>query len=130
MCGSIKVQSALEIRSAVKTVLEDLASNCPITEQCKYDVRLMLSELLANSLRHSCCDHAWVLYACKGGGLRCAVMDAGCGFDHAVTDCPDTLAEGGRGRYLVAATADRLRYNRRGNVALFEYTGKKCEQNV
>ena len=124
MCKTIRVCSPLEIRSAVAAVLSEISKCQPVSEQCKYDIRLMISELLANSLSYSCREQAWLLFSCKGGKLRCCVMDDGCGFEHGKLTCPDTGSEHGRGRFLVAATADRLRYNRRGNVVLFEYCRK------
>jgi signal transduction histidine kinase len=70
-------------------------------------VRLLLSEVVTNAVRHGDGDTIRVLLdAVEGGELRCEVMDEGHGFVPKARDKPAT-AEGGWGLHLVETLSRR-----------------------
>jgi anti-sigma regulatory factor (Ser/Thr protein kinase) len=81
------------------------------------DVRLLLSELVTNSVRHSGAPAGATigLRVCvlRNGGLRAEVTDGGRGFEPTPRDLPQTEA-GGWGLHLVDRLADRWGVDRRG----------------
>ena len=81
-----------------------------IEPQVVDDLELLVSELIANSVRH--CDpveppHDIRLRAdADGDSIRVEVADAGRGFTHVLRE-PDPMQTGGRGLYMVDVLADR-----------------------
>ena len=76
------------------------------------DARLLMSELVTNSVRHAHADSEQAIeltLSCSPqAALRVTVGDHGHGFDAAGSKQPkDTAREGGRGLFLVDAIADR-----------------------
>jgi anti-sigma regulatory factor (Ser/Thr protein kinase) len=70
------------------------------------DVRLLVSELVTNAVRHAGGDAVRLIVALRGGVLRVEVIDPGSGFE--VRDAPDDpLRASGWGLVLVAELADR-----------------------
>jgi anti-sigma regulatory factor (Ser/Thr protein kinase) len=72
------------------------------------DVRLLVSELVTNSIRHGGCDPdatVDVRLVSTGTSLRIEVCDPGNGFEPEVVPRPDE--EGGWGLFLVDALTDR-----------------------
>jgi anti-sigma regulatory factor (Ser/Thr protein kinase) len=70
------------------------------------DVRLLVSELVTNAVRHAGGDVVRLIVALRGGVLRVEVHDPGHGF--VVKDAPDDpLRASGWGLVLVGELADR-----------------------
>ena len=84
------------------------------------DVRLLVTELVTNGVRHgepAQGNSLWLCVKLRGHAVRVEVTDGGAGFD------PDEhrLGEGGWGLYLVGQIADRWGVMReRGTLAWFE----------
>lgn len=126
MCKTIQVRSLAEIHEAVTLVLEETQQVCgTLQEEESFQIKLILNELLANSLAHSHPAYARVLFRMRDNMLECCVLDPGDGFPGAQQavrqPCPGVFSECGRGIFLVKTFADWIRYNRRGNVVLFGY---------
>ena len=118
MCKTREICSAQEIRNAVGAVIQDVASRLTLTEETEFHIRLILNELLANSLEHSGGHYAKLYYKLRQDVLHLCILDWGKGFHcgPGQISCPDVLAESGRGVYLVQCFCDSLRYNRQGNA--------------
>ena len=68
--------------------------------------KLLISELVTNSVRHGRGDRVRVMLdARRPGRLRCEIVDAGSGFVPTARDKP-TTEEGGWGLHLVESMAD------------------------
>ena len=75
--------------------------------QCAEQARLLLSEVVSNSVRHGEGETVRVLLdAVQGGELRCEVMDEGHGFVPKARDKP-SMVEGGWGLHLVETLSRR-----------------------
>jgi anti-sigma regulatory factor (Ser/Thr protein kinase) len=88
-----------------------------------FDVRLLVTELVANAIKHRGDADASILLSVEqvGTSLRVSVEDAGPLFAPAPTERPALDATSGRGLYLLTALADRWGVERRhGNRAWFE----------
>jgi anti-sigma regulatory factor (Ser/Thr protein kinase) len=87
-----------------------------------FDLRLLVSELVANAIKHGGADASILLSVEQvGTTLHVAVEDAGPHFTPAPTERPAADATSGRGLYLLTALADRWGVERRhGNRAWFE----------
>ena len=80
-----------------------------VTRDVVNDVRLLVSELVTNALRHADRAGTWVLFsaAVAGGVVRVEVCDAGSGFDATAPAVPTADQSSGWGLYLVDRIADR-----------------------
>src|SRR5467141_1606837 len=79
------------------------------------DLRLLVSELVTNSVRHAGLhsdDWIRIRLAIGGGHVRAEVSDTGHGFE--LPADPDPLAESGWGMYLLERIADRWGIERNG----------------
>jgi two-component sensor histidine kinase len=88
-----------------------------------FDLRLLVSELIANAIKHGGAADASILLSVEqvGTTLHVAVEDTGPLFTPAPTGRPAADATSGRGIYLLTALADRWGVERRhGNRAWFE----------
>jgi anti-sigma regulatory factor (Ser/Thr protein kinase) len=88
-----------------------------------FDLRLLVSELVANAIKHGGAADASIFLSVEqvGTTLRVAVEDTGPFFTSAPTERPAQDATSGRGLYLLTALADRWGVERRdGNRAWFE----------
>lgn len=117
MSDRITIQTTAEIRGAAAAVIGELLGVRPISEEQAYGIRLAIGELLTNSLTHSGCHRAELLYAITDDVLRICIIDDGAGFDHRCAGaCPPAACECGRGIFLVRSFADGLRFNKKGNA--------------
>jgi DNA-binding transcriptional MerR regulator len=114
----LELPAAAQAPGTARHALEEFVADEP--ESLRFNLRLLVSELVGNSVRHAATgDGATVtVRASRGDGrIQVQVIDRGRGFDW--TRSPRT--EGGRGLPLVAALADRwgLTFDG-GTVAWFE----------
>jgi anti-sigma regulatory factor (Ser/Thr protein kinase) len=80
-----------------------------LPEPPAHDLRLLVSELVTNSVRHAdCAPEAKIDLRVdrRAGHVRVEVCDAGSGFDARVVE-PDLLEPGGRGLFLVDRMSTR-----------------------
>ncbi len=96
----------------------------PLTEERKYNIALVINELLVNSFEHaSPSKKAPVIFKAtmKNGCLSICITDRGTGFahdsmcSHMPEDEETLLRERGRGLTLVRALCQDIRYNGLGN---------------
>lgn len=87
-------------RAATDTFLHDISA----PPQMCLDARLVVSELVANAVRHGGADRSWVELRLEDAGtaVRGSVRHPGSGFTPPATPTPEA-AQGGRGLLLVAA---------------------------
>jgi anti-sigma regulatory factor (Ser/Thr protein kinase) len=97
-----------------------------LTDQAYEDSRLMVSELVTNSLRHASLaidEEIELVMAMRGATLRVEVGDPGPGFEPRPR-ADDDSAESGWGLFLVARLADRWGVERDGLLRVwFELDG-------
>ncbi|MEA2293153.1 MAG: serine/threonine-protein kinase RsbW [Solirubrobacteraceae bacterium] len=97
----------LDSAAAARHAVDQLAENMP--EDQLGDVRLLVSELVTNSLRHAELDpddHIRLAVTVDDHRVRVEVADPGKGFEVSLpADDPDTVE--GWGLYLVATLSDR-----------------------
>lgn len=119
----------LELPSRLESVQEaarELAAYLAplkLDEQIQFDLRLALSEAVANAIRYGnkLQPHQPVRlgFALSGGAVRIQVRDVGPGFDYRrLPDptAPENLLKGsGRGVFLIHQFMDDVRFNARGN---------------
>jgi anti-sigma regulatory factor (Ser/Thr protein kinase) len=87
-----------------RSALDQLPST--VSKERMRDVRLLVSELVTNAVRHAEGEAVRLVVALAGGTLRVEVHDPGQGFE--VRDAPtDPLRASGWGLVLVAELSDR-----------------------
>ena len=102
-------------------VIGELTRFAPLSDEHRYNIALVLNELLVNSF-----EHAWptshnpvfVQAEYAEGTLHIGVTDGGEGFafeQQAVESEEVSFSERGRGLKLVRAICSDVRYNDRGN---------------
>jgi anti-sigma regulatory factor (Ser/Thr protein kinase) len=99
--------SAADSAAEARHALTALGDRLPA--QRLNDIRLLVSELVTNAIRHAELDSDEAIRLIleeSGGGLRVEVRDPGRGFDWTGRDRPSDEA-GGWGLYLVETLADR-----------------------
>jgi anti-sigma regulatory factor (Ser/Thr protein kinase) len=87
----------------------------PISERRLDDVRLLISEMVTNSIRHAGMrPEEWIRVRMQigGGRVRIEVSDPGAGFERPLN--PEPLSESGWGMYLLEEIADRWGVDRNG----------------
>lgn len=94
----------------------------PLSDERKYEIELVLNELLVNSFRHAApCEAEPVVLTAgvENGRLILCVTDGGEGFEYRkeLSGVPESplLRECGRGLMLVRAFCEEIRYNMKGN---------------
>ena len=97
----MRLDSCPSAPSAARAALDDLAVDVP--DDVRFDLRLLVTELVANAVRHSQADDVRVRAHVEGDRVRVEVSDAGRGFEWGAP----TGGEGGRGLALVASLAQR-----------------------
>lgn len=107
MTFQLELPRALESAATARQAVGDLAGNLP--EDVLGDVRLLVSELVTNALRHAGLgesDRIELAVAVTDAAVRVEVTDHGHGFDPKVVPTDPEVAEGW-GLYLVATLSDR-----------------------
>jgi anti-sigma regulatory factor (Ser/Thr protein kinase) len=111
-----------DIKSVTGGVISGVSRSAPLSDERRYNIALILNELLVNSFQHARPTPASPVYVhaeVSDGTLRIGVTDGGAGFTHSQLDeAPDEdslLRERGRGLKLVRALCSDIRYNDAGN---------------
>ena len=92
----------------------------PVSERRLDDVRLLVSEIVTNSVRHAGLrPEEWIRVKMRlgSGRARIEVSDTGAGFERPVD--PEPLAESGWGMYLLEQIADRWGVERNGATCVW-----------
>ena len=104
---SVELQAGPGAASSARTALRPLERR--LGREVLEDVRLLVSELVTNSIRHSDAGDGGAVgleVGVSGGTLRVEVVDHGAGFDPQPRRADDRQ-DGGWGLYLVDQLADR-----------------------
>jgi serine/threonine-protein kinase RsbW len=112
-----------DIRPSVKNVISCLEKSRQLSDERRYEIELVLNELLVNSFRHarpSLGEPVVLTAGVEDGKLKICVTDSGDGFEHrkeidSASDSSVLLRECGRGLMLVKAFCEEIRYNLKGN---------------
>ncbi len=113
-----------DIKRVVSGVLGGIERTRPLTDECRFNVSLVIHELLVNSFEHAVpSKKAPVIFKAgvKSELLTISVTDSGCGFNYekvcaAISDDKDALLkERGRGLALVRALCQEICYSGVGN---------------
>ena len=75
------INDSSEIKDTVKAVLDSIESKVHLESQTKYNVELVLRELLNNGIIYSHSRIKFMIKMC-GCGIKAAVIDSGNGFDY------------------------------------------------
>ena len=115
------INDSSEIKDTVKAVLDSIESKVHLESQTKYNVELVLRELLNNGIIYSHSRIKFMIKMC-GCGIKAAVIDSGNGFDYSkyikkdITSDDMLLSEGGRGIFISSYICEKFTYNRKGNI--------------
>lgn len=112
-----------DIKPSVKKVLSCVEKCKDLNEERRYEIELVLNELLVNSFRYakpSAGEPVVLAAEVENGKLFISVTDGGGGFEYKICDnvLDDSAAlyrERGRGLMLVRAFCEEIRYNLKGN---------------
>ncbi len=110
-----------DIRKVAKSVIVGIESRTALDDEHKYNIMLVINELLVNSFEHAkpCARYPVIVNTnVDGRQLYISVTDGGNGFPHKrVNKNPiDVLyCERGRGLMLVNALCNEIKYNESGN---------------
>jgi anti-sigma regulatory factor (Ser/Thr protein kinase) len=96
------------------------------TDACD-DVLLALAEIVTNALAHGASGRSIEIHVSRDGDqIALTVRDSGKGFDprRIACECPDTMADGGRGLYLAIRLMDSVTvYSGSGTIVHMSRTG-------
>lgn len=112
-----------DIKSVASGVIGGISRLAPLNDERRYNIALILNELLVNSFEHARPTPrtpVFVQVEYSGGSLHIGITDCGPGFDYeqdhgAEQDTDANLSERGRGLKLVRALCSDIRYNECGN---------------
>ena len=111
-----------DIKNVTSGVIGGLSRFALLSDERRYNIALVLNELLVNSFEHARptpANPVFVQAEYSGGTLRIGVTDGGEGFAYAQTcgteELDFSLSERGRGLKLVRALCSDIRYNDSGN---------------
>ena len=117
MIAEIQIHTPLEIRSTVSQVLLDLSDI--IAEENVFAVRLVLNELLANSLIHGKGTRTVLSYTLNGDCICGTISDDGEWYAAKEVVCSGVDKTHGRGVYLASCYAQALKYDEDGHRVCF-----------
>jgi Histidine kinase-, DNA gyrase B-, and HSP90-like ATPase. len=117
---TLEIAATAEAPTRARRWLDDV-SDLRVLGQVAFDVRLLVTELVANSVRHAGLDESdpiTVMLELSDARVRVEVRDPGEGFAFPVR--PQKLdSEGGRGLQIVAAIAHRWGVDRSKPIAVW-----------
>ena len=122
----LELGSGIDAAAEARRALDEFGAALP--ERRMRDVRLLVSELVTNAVRHAglkAGDRIGLLVHLRDTGLRVEVDDPGTGFELRAPE-PDPARASGWGLYLVDELADRWgmdRGGRGGTRIWFEFDG-------
>ena len=118
MYCEIQVHTPLEIRSTISRVLMEFSDI--ITDDAAFAVRLVLNELLANSLIHGKGTRTVLSYTITGDIMRGTITDDGEWYAAKEVVCSDVNKTHGRGVYLASCYAADLKYDEDAHKVCFD----------
>ena len=106
-------------------------------EDCKFDIRLILSEVLTNAYKHGNCGRVdipiYLRYSCEGGKAVFEIEDSGGDVENLVIPCEISddkiLDDNGRGLFLVNCYADKIEY-KKNKVIISKQLQKKQKGDI
>ena len=112
-----------DIKNVTGGVIGGLSRFAPLSDERRYNIALVLNELLVNSFEHARPtprNPVFVQAEYRNGTLRIGVTDGGEGFAYAqqldaAEETGDFFSERGRGLKLVRALCSDVKYNDCGN---------------
>ena len=111
-----------DIKKTIVSVLNLIEADNTLTDERRYEIELIMNELLVNSFKHanpSALEPVVLTADVSNGKLSIRVTDSGEGFEYnkALTpeDSQTLLKESGRGLTLVKAFSQSIKYNLIGN---------------
>jgi anti-sigma regulatory factor (Ser/Thr protein kinase) len=112
-----------DIKPSVKSVLNCVEQQRALSDERKYEIELVLNELLVNCFRHASPSMELPVELAADvddGRLFICVTDCGEGFEYRkdfdeASDIKTLYRERGRGLMLVKAFCEEIRYNLKGN---------------
>jgi anti-sigma regulatory factor (Ser/Thr protein kinase) len=116
---TLEVPATTTAPTAARRWLDDI-SELRGLGQVAFDVRLLVTELVANSVRHAGladADRITVMLELSGARVRAEVRDPGAGFAFPLR--PPVRSDGGRGLQIVAAISDRWGIERASPIAVW-----------
>ena len=121
MTVDLELEGTPDAAAAARHALEDLSDRLP--ERRLRDVRLLVSELVTNAVRHAglkAGDRIRLLVSLRDAVLRVEVDDPGTGFELRPPQ-PDPARASGWGLYLVEQLSDRwgMDQGRRGGTCIW-----------
>jgi anti-sigma regulatory factor (Ser/Thr protein kinase) len=113
-----KIASLEQMGAAVVSLTKYAELSTPMTEETKYYLKVVLSELITNSFKYGGGQENQVRAEVdvKGGSLVVTVDDGGRGIDStSLGGCADIYSEGGRGLAIVKGLCQSVQLNPAGN---------------
>ena len=117
MFKDIYICTPLDIRNTVACVINELHG---IAEERAFGVRLVLNELLANSITHSNGTRTKLSYRLNDNTIECTIADDGEWCASPAICCSRTDMDHGRGVYLANCYAESLKYDEEHRMVCFE----------
>lgn len=118
MKGVYYISSALDIRNTVKSVVDELSD--AVCEECAFSVRLVLNELLANSVLYANANKTVLKCETVKGELVCVISDDGEWYSCKEIRCSSANNIHGRGIYLAKCYSDYLIYDDNEHAVCFK----------
>lgn len=112
-------------KKCVKHILEDIEANAHMNDEHRFNLRLVLNELIINGFEHGgACTNSPLIVAYQLDDsekmLEITVDDGGKGFDYNTIKDSNQLAFRGRGLLLVNALCEKIDYNQNGSKITVE----------
>jgi len=114
------------MRECVRHILEDVESGVHMNDERKFNLRLVLNELIINGFEHggATANSPLVIayqLSSQGDVIELTVDDGGGGYDYSIIKSEEhNLTERGRGLMLVKALCEKIDYNQDGSRIMVE----------
>ncbi|MCK5129778.1 MAG: ATP-binding protein [Clostridiales bacterium] len=124
-----KIYNQENIKKIIFEIIKDIKKEIILTDELTFNIRLVLSELLRNSIEHNNSkEDVDITYEINQEHHRIyfKVEDSGSGFDYNIVQSKkikkDVFDNRGRGLVIVHGLCDRVEYNEQGNSVAFTMT--------